>query len=96
MGLTLRKDYEPHIYEIITREKEDTIQNNDITLRQVLDAWWNSVRIDNNICYKNAYKEDGEYELGNLTEADLERKVFVDFWDEDSDGYPICYAEFVD
>ena len=66
-------------------------------LRKLLDCWWNSVNVDGNICYKNAYLEDAEYELDELKEEDLDKLVKVaDEWDEDGDGYPTISAEFVE
>jgi len=91
-----RKDYKDRIFEVLNETKLDCIGTDDMTLRQVLDLWWNSVRIGDNICYKNAYEEDPEYELGDLTEKDLDRKVYVKGWDTDEDGYPICFARFED
>ena len=91
-----RKDYKNRVFEVLNEEKLDCIGADDMTLRQVLDCWWNSVRIEGNICYKNAYEEDPEYELDRLTPKDLDRKVYVDSWDTDEDGYPICYARFDD
>ena len=65
-------------------------------LRDVLDLWWNSVRIDGNICYKNAYAYAPEYELDGLNTDDLERLVEVEHrYMLDYDGFPIVYANFV-
>lgn len=90
-----RKGYKDRIFEVLNEAKLDCIGADNMTLRQVLDLWWNSVRIKGNICYKNAYEEDPEYELGDLTEKDLGRKVYVKGWDTDEDGYPICFARFI-
>jgi len=92
----LRKDYFEHCYTLLTSAKKDSL-GKVMKLRDLLDLWWNSVRIGDNICYKNSYEEDDEYELGNLTEADLDREVLVSYyWDVDGDGYPIVYAHFMD
>jgi len=92
----LRKDYFEHGYVLLTDAKLDSL-GKTMKLRDLLDLWWNSVRIDDNICYKNAYEEDKEYELDNLTEADLDREVLVSYYcDVDGDGYPIVYAYFTD
>lgn len=68
-----------------------------MTLRELLDCWWNSVRIEGACCYRNAHYEDGEYELGDLDESDLDRLVRVaEDYDYDADGYPIVCAWFVE
>ena len=68
-----------------------------MTLRELLDCWWNIVDIDGNACYKNAYLEDEEYSIGDLSTSDLDRLVKVSYeYDLDSDGYPIVSAEFID
>ena len=90
-----RKGYKDRIFEVLNEEKIDCI-GETMTLRQVLDLWWNSVRIENNVCYKNAYEEDPEYHLDKLTEKDLDREVYVKGWDTDLDGCPICFARFND
>jgi len=92
----LRKDYFEHCYTLLTDAKKDSL-GKVMKLRDLLDLWWNSVRINDNICYKNSYEEDDEYELDDLTEADLDREVLVSYyWDVDGDGYPIVYAHFMD
>ena len=91
----LREDYYEGCYHNID-DKTWTL-GEQLTLRELLDCWWNSVRIAGTCCYKNAYYEHGEYELGNLNESDLDRIVEVDDdYDYDGDGYPIVYARFVD
>lgn len=77
-------------------EKLWTVNNPDITLKDALDCWWNSVRIDKNIVYKNAYTCDVAYELDGLKQKDLKRKILITNWDQDADGYPIAFAEFID
>ena len=81
-------------------EKLWTVNNPDITLKEALDCWWNSIRIeknDNDNCvYKNAYTCDPIYELDNLSKKDLNRNILIDHWDEDADGYPIAFAKFID
>lgn len=76
--------------------KEWSIGNPNITLKEALDCWWNSIRIEGNICYKNAYTCDPIYELDGLTKKDLKRKIWIFNRGEDSDGYPIAYAKFVE
>lgn len=91
----LREDYYKGCYFDIG--SKDLSLGERMTLRELLDCWWNSVRIEGNCCYKNAYYEDGEYELGNLDESDLDRIVKVDEdYNFDGDGYPIVYARFVE
>lgn len=68
-----------------------------MTLKDALDLWWNSVRIDGKGYFKsfeNSYEDFEGNELdGNL----LNRKIRLnDEFDEDSDGYPIVGAVFVD
>ena len=68
-----------------------------MTLRELLDYWWNRVDIDGNACYKNAYLEDEEYFIDDLSTSDLDRLVKVsDEHDFDSDNFPIVSANFVD
>ena len=68
-----------------------------MTLRELLDCWWNRVDIDGNACYKNAYLEDEEYSIGDLSTSDLDRLVKVSYeYNLDSDGYPIVSAEFIE
>lgn len=77
-------------------EKYWTINNPDITLKKALDCWWNSIRIEGNTVYKNAYTCDASYELDGLKQKDLKRHILIDHWDEDEDGYPIAFAKFID
>lgn len=93
--MELRKDYFEGAYETLTAAKLKSIQQQGITLKSALDLWWNSVRIDDNICYKTAYVNEPVYELGNLSDADLDRLIIIDHYDYDADGYPICFAEFI-
>ena len=66
-------------------------------LRELLDCWWNIVYVDDNACYKNAYLEDEEYSIGDLSTSDLDRLVKVsNEYDFDLDGYPTVSAEFID
>lgn len=78
-----------------------------LTLKEVLDEWWNSVRIrDIKVgkkghermlcCYKTAYTKDPAYVDfdGNEVSGKL-LKTYIkvdDYWDEDTDGYPIVFA----
>lgn len=90
-----RKGWIERGFEVINVPKLESL-GQTMKLRDVLDLWWNSVRIDGHVCYKNAYEEDTEYELDGLTEADLDRFVDVsNEYDRDLDGYPIVYAWFV-
>lgn len=90
----LREDYyKGCYYDMVT--KESTL-GGQMSLRELLDCWWNAVHIAGNCCYKNAYYEDGEYELGELDESDLDRLVKVaEEYSEDADGFPIISAYFV-
>lgn len=91
----LREDYYEGCY--YNMETKESTLGKLMTLRELLDCWWNSVRIDGNVCYKNAYYEDGEYELDDLEESDLDRVVRVsDVYDHDLDGYPIVDVWFVE
>ncbi len=93
--LRLRKGYyEGCYYDLST--KEWTINNDNITLKEALDCWWNSIRIDGNCVYKNAYTVDPIYELDTLTKKDLNRKILIKYSDEDGDGYPIAIAKWND
>lgn len=71
-----------------------------LTLKEVLDQWWNSVRCydievgeRNLCCYKTAYTCDPAYvdfEGNPVSKKLLKTYVRVDDeYDEDSDGYPI-------
>lgn len=91
--LRLRKGYYKGCYFDMS-EKEWTVNNDNITLKEALDCWWNSIRIDGNCVYKNAYTCDSIYELDNLKKSDLNRKIFINYWDYDGDGYPIAIARF--
>jgi len=71
-----------------------------MVLKDALDLWWNSVRVRTEdgvvLCYKNAYTCDEPYTIGDLPKSALAKLVKLDdSWDEDADGYPIVYAEFV-
>ena len=91
----LREDYYKGCYFDIG--SKDLSLGGQMTLRELLDCWWNSVHIEGNDCYKNAYYEDSEYELGDLDESDLDRVVKVaEDYTYDADGYPIVAASFVD
>lgn len=77
----------------------------DYTLKEVLDMWWNSVRIkldggDIYCCYKTAYTCDPAYVdfSGNEVPKDLLKKrvSLSDCYDDDADGYPIIYGRFVE
>lgn len=90
----LREDYYAGCYYDMDT-KECTL-GEQMTLRELLDCWWNNVYIAGNCCYKNAYYQDGEYELDELKESDLDRVVEVaEDYNYDLDGYPIVDAKFV-
>lgn len=99
-----RKGYYEHCFEVIST-KSWTL-GETITLKALLDEWWNEVIIDNPktgammFCYKNAYTCDPAYEDGGtgkaLTRTLLNKQVKVaKDWEEDADGYPIVYARFI-
>ena len=79
-----------------------------MTLKEALDLWWNSVRIEvpvNDgkekkiyVCYKCAYTDkDGPYELDGLPKSFLKEEIYLSQeYDEDADGYPYVTAVFVD
>lgn len=65
-----------------------------MTLKDALDLWWNSVRIDGEIYYKTYI---GNYETpeDDIPEELLNRKITLwNEYDNDSDGYPIVYADW--
>lgn len=98
MKLRHRKGYYKGCYYDI--EAKSWSCGETMTLKEVLDLWWNSVRIRNNktieLCYKTAYTCDEPYSLDTLPKSALKKLVKVDDeWDYDADGYPIVYAEFV-
>lgn len=65
-----------------------------MTLKDALDLWWNSVRIDGEIYYKT---HTGNYETpeDDIPEELLNRKITLwNEYDNDSDGYPIVYADW--
>ena len=96
MELVLRSDYIDGIYNVLNKEKLESVRDPEMTLGKALDLYWNSVRIEGNICYKNCYTCDPEYDLDSLSEEDLDRKIWISSYDLDEDGYPICFAEFND
>ena len=96
--------WESSSYTEITDEKEDSI-NSDIAVKELLDAWWNSVRINGGkikgtaILYKDCI--DGDYELDEdnnpYGENILNMVVHTSKeWSDDGDGYPIIYARIID
>lgn len=92
----LRKDWIERGYEVINIPKLESL-GKTMKLKDLLDMWWNSVRVNGHVCYKNAYEEDPEYELDGLTKADLNRLVEVSTeYMLDLDGYPVVYANFED
>lgn len=96
--------WEASSYTEVTPEKEESLDK-DITVKELLDMWWNSVRVsgddieDEILLYKDS--KDGSYELDEehnpYGEKILDMVVHTnDEWSEDADGYPIIYAELVD
>lgn len=96
--------WEASSYTEVTPEKEESLDK-DITVRELLDMWWNSVRVsgddieDEILLYKDS--KDGSYELDEehnpYGEKILDMVVHTnDEWSEDADGYPIIYAELAD
>ena len=86
-------------YEIMTQDKLWTLDC-EITIKELLDVWWNSVRLRFNDgkmallykCCDNSYELDDD-ESNPLGEKVLDLKVRTsDYWDYDGDGYPIIYA----
>lgn len=90
-----RKGYYRGCYYDLS-SKEWTINNPNITLKEALDCWWNSIRIEGHCVYKNTYTNDPIYELDGLSNKDLKRKIFIEYRDEDADGYPIAIARWND
>lgn len=93
--------YENNPYIDMSSEKENTI-NKEIKLKDLLDVWWNSVRIVINgkvaILYKECRTGDYELDLDNnpYGEKILDAMVHTkSYWDEDGDGYPIIYATII-
>lgn len=104
--MSVRKDYPRRGFEIVSAEKLDSL-GETMKLKELLDCWWNSVRIEENgktmSFWKNSYEEDPEYTICQdceQTEAPkeyLERLVEVDDeWHFDLDGYPVVNATFVE
>lgn len=68
-----------------------------MTLKDALDLWWNSVRIDGKGYFKSFENSYEDFEGNELDDNLLNRKIKLnDEFDEDSDGYPIVGAIFVD
>lgn len=91
--------YYRYCFKVMSDEKDDSL-GATMTLRELLDCWWNCVHTDKGSCWKDAYynKDGSMYTLnGSLTEKDLDKEVEVaDEWDEDGDGYPIVSCKFVE
>ena len=83
------------LYECLTNDKYDSL-GKEMTVREALDLWWNSIRIRTAdgilCCYK---RHDGSYELN---ERDiLDKRILLDGeWLEDGDGYPIVFATLLE
>lgn len=95
--------WENNSYIDVTEEKEDSL-NSNITVRELLDMWWNSVRVSGGkikgvaLLYKDCY--DGSYELDKdrnpYGEDILDMMVHTsDEWRDDGDGFPIIYATLI-
>lgn len=68
-----------------------------MTLKDALDLWWNSVRIGDKGYFKSFENSYEDFEGNELDDNLLNRKIKLnDEFDEDSDGYPIVSAIFVD
>lgn len=90
-------------YAYITKEKRESL-GQILTVRELCDMWWNSVRIRWNNedtptaliykdCYDNSYSID-DLEHNPLGENVLDLKVQVDdHYEEDADGYPIIFVD---
>ena len=81
---------ERYQYSIMTNAKWETLDC-ELTLRELLSVYWNSVR---NL-------KDNEYpilwDIEDAPQEDLDRLVKTkDHYEEDGDGYPIIYYEFID
>ena len=88
-------------YTDVNYEKESSL-GSDLTVKELLDMWWNSVRITGKnidgraVLYKQC--DDGEYELDKENqpygEQILNMIVHTDeIYDADEDGYPIVFAK---
>lgn len=87
------KDYYEGCFEEINEKKIDSL-GKTMTLKEAMDLWWNSVRIDGGVYYKNCYINYGKYDcprelLNKMVKLNEE-------YDYDNDGYPIIYGEFVE
>ena len=92
--------WESNSYTEMTSEKEYSLDS-DISVKELLDMWWNSVRIRGGeikgtaLLYKHC--QDGSYELDEdrnpYGENILSMVVHTAReWNDDGDGYPIIYA----
>lgn len=89
--------YKGCYYDMDTKSKS---LGETLTLKEVLDLWWNSVRVRTNggtkMCWKNAYTCDNAYELDGLSKSTLKKLVEVEnYYDYDCDGYPIVYCNLL-
>lgn len=86
--------------QVYMNDDKDNSLGETMKLRDLLDCWWNCVHTNKGTCWKDAYyNQDGSmYTLnGALTEEDLDKEVQVDDeWEEDGDGYPIVFCNFVE
>ena len=82
-------------YKSMTSKKWDSL-GEELTLKQALDLWWNSVRVRTKkgtiTCYKTCDKEyivNGDY----ATKDQLNKTILLDEeYDLDADNYPIVFA----
>ncbi len=90
-------------YTEMSNEKWNSLDS-DVKVKDLLDMWWNSVRIKGNgikgeaLLYKDCH--DGSYELdeehNSHGEDILNMTVHTHSeYDEDGDGYPIIYAKLL-
>lgn len=91
----LKEDKDPaqRRYKSMSKAKWASL-GETMTLKDALDLWWNSVRIDGEIYYKT---HTGNYETpeDDIPEELLNRKITLwNEYDNDSDGYPIVYADW--
>ncbi len=105
MELQTREGWYDGVQEDINKKKRQSL-GKTLTLKSLLDCWWNSVRLNGNIIFKNTYTCDPEYAMYGAdcgqydisSDKDLLYSLVEtdDYCDFDSDGYPIVFANNVD
>lgn len=98
--------YKEDSYSFLSRKKVESLDTCNMTVKEVLDLWWNSLRIKfekdgekrEAILYKTY---TGEYEVDEdinpYGKSILDKKVCVDDeYFEDADGFPCVYGELVE